>query len=205
MRLVFIVLAALALSQCAGREEGRFRVGDSPNGFVVMGIAKAADARDPRYSVLWRLVGPDGVYLEYDDARAFEPQTNARDSLRVVGLPGEFAMAELPPGVYALDSVFAALNERGVTYYAQGTITTPGRPTFEVRAGEAVYLGIWETRLDYDNAVASLWRMDEADMRAVERAANATRSAPMRLARIYESDVACTPRRMINFRQREIC
>lgn len=204
MRLLFTVLAALVLAQCAGREDNRFAVGESPNGFVVMGIAKAADDREPRYELLWRLVGPDGVFIEYDDERAFQPETNSRSSVRINGIPGEFAMAEIPPGVYALDGAFAALREDGVTYFAQGVITTPGRPTFEVRPGEAVYLGIWETRIEGNNAVTSLWRMNNADMRAVERAANATRG-PLTQAQIYPSDVACMPRRMSQLTQRQIC
>jgi len=205
MRLVFIVLAALVLAQCAGRDNDRFPIGRAETGFVVVGIAKAPDARDPQYSMLWRLVGPDGVFLEYDDARAFQPQTNSDSSLRIDDLPGEFALVEVPAGTYALDGVFAVVRERGVVYFAQGIVTTPGRPTFDVAPGEAVYLGIWETRLDYNDAVTSLWRQNEADMRLIERAANATKGGPLRMARIYNSDIACTPRRMVNFRQRQIC
>ncbi|MEZ6022284.1 MAG: hypothetical protein R3C16_02455 [Hyphomonadaceae bacterium] len=204
MRLLFTVLAALVLAQCAGREDERFAVGEAPNGYVIIGLAETADAREPRYAVLWRLLGPDGRFTEYDDARAFERATNARRSLRVNGLPGEFLMAELPPGTYALDSVFATLREHGVTYFAQGVVEGPERPAFDVRPGEASYLGIWELSLDGTTATVRPWRLDSADMARVTRAANATRG-PVVLQETRTVSAPCEPHRMSNRTQRQIC
>ena len=117
---------------------------------------------------------------------------------------GEFAVAEVEPGTYALDSVFAVLRENGLIYYAQGVVTGPSRPSFEVRAGEAVYLGIWETRLSQGAAETRLWRLSEDDMDAVVRAARAT-SGEVRLRDTNPREVPCQPRQLNNMSQRQVC
>jgi hypothetical protein len=205
MRLIFLVLSALLLAQCASRgEDGRFRVGQSLNALVVIGVAEAADEREPAYTMLWRQVAPTGVFADYHGRTTFEPRTNADNSLRIDGIPGEFAVAEVEPGTYALDSVFAVLRENGLIYYAQGVVTGPSRPSFEVRAGEAVYLGIWETRVSQGAAETRLWRLSEDDMDAVVRAARAV-SGEVRLRDTNPSEVPCQPRQLNNMSQRQVC
>jgi hypothetical protein len=123
----------------------------------------------------------------------------------VRGLPGEFTFVEVPPGTYALDSVFAEIEEHGLRYFANGAVVGPARPTFEVAAGEAVYLGIWLTQLDTTNAVAtaSLWRLEGADARAaVGPSEDIEGQVRVRETRVL--DVPCTPRRM-GMSRREIC
>ncbi len=205
MRFVFVILATLLVAQCASKpEDGRFRVGESARGYVILGVAESADEREPAYAMLWRLLDPAGHFTPYDDARAVEARTNSNDTLRLDGIPGEFAMGEVQPGVYALDSVFAVLREERLAYYAQGVVTGPERPTFEVRPGEAVYLGIWEMRVEGANAGARLWRLSEADLGRVTQAARTTIGA-VRLRETQTRAVPCAPHRLNNMSQRQVC
>jgi hypothetical protein len=205
MRLLWAVLGALLVAQCATSEEDkRFRVGDSPRGFIIMGVAESGANTAPNYTMLWRRVDPAGGFTRYDDANKFEPHTRSGDSVRVRGIPGEFAMAEVEPGVYALDSVFAVIRDQNVNYSANGVIAGPQRPTFEVRPGEAVYLGIWELNIVDTTAVGHLWRLDPADMRAVLHQAN-TVVGDARLRQTNMSAVPCAPRRLSANSQRQIC
>jgi hypothetical protein len=203
MRLFSAVVGALLAMSCAS-SEGRFRVGRDPRAFVIIGVAESGSNTTPDYTMLWRRVGPDGGFTRYDDDNIFQPRTHTRSSLRVRGIPGEFAMSEVDPGVYALDSVFAIIRDDRVNYSANGVIRGPERPTFEVRPGEAVYLGIWELNLEEVTAVARPWRLDESDKRAVVREAEAT-TGDVRMRATYTSAVPCTPRRVNLNSQREVC
>lgn len=205
MRLVFVVLASLVLAQCATSEDTRFRVGESQRAFVVMGVAEAASETSPIYHLLWRRVGPDGRFTEFDDDTIFAPRTHMRNSVRVRGIPGEFAMAEIEPGVYALDSVFAIIRDRRVNYSANGVIRGPERPAFEVRPGEAIFLGIWQADLEDVTAVARPWRLDEADARAALREADAI-IGNVRLRSTHTISVPCdSPYRVSPNSLREVC
>lgn len=206
MRHLLAILATLVLAQCANKEDDRFRVGESPRAYVIIGVAESASNTAESYRMLWRQVGDNGHFIaNYNGRNSFEPLTNSRSSTRVQGIPGEFEMFEVDPGVYALDSVFATLSERNVVYFANGVVQGPARPSFEVRPGDAVYLGIWQLTLNEVVAVGRPWRLDEADLRAVMRAARdpiigapVVRDAPMR-------DVPCAAHRLNTITQRQVC
>lgn len=204
------VLAAFALTACATPgEDARFRVGASENAFVVIGVAEAGANTSPRYTMLWRRVedgafAPMGSGLPFTAQRGFQVETESGGSVRVRGIPGEFFLIELPPGTYALDSVFAEIREDRVSYVANGVVPGPARPAFDVRAGEAVYLGIWETDLNEVVAVTRLWRLDESDLRAVMRRQDAiVGDVSMRATQLRA--VPCAPHRLSNATQRQVC
>jgi hypothetical protein len=205
MRLLMAAAGALLVAQCATSEgDQRFRVGESPRSFVVIGVAESSANTSPRYSMLWRRLDSSGGFTRYDDDTVFEARTHMRHSVRVRGIPGEFAMAEIDPGVYALDSVFAIIRGQNVDYAANGVIVGPERPTFEVRPGEAVYLGIWQLDLEDVTAVARPWRLDEADVRAALRESAAV-SGATRLRQTHTRAVPCSPHRISYNSQREVC
>lgn len=204
MRVLFALLLAVLAAHCASENKDAFYAGRSARALVIIGVAEASSDRDPAYSLLWRRLDADGAFTPYDDSRAIDARTNVGGSVRVRGIPGEFTIAEVEPGAYALDSVFAVLREDHLNYIAQGVIEGPERPSFEVAAGEAVYLGIWRMGIEGANAVAEPWRLEGPDLRAVLRAARrdvgdvAGRQTHMRA-------VACEPHRMSNLTQRQIC
>ena len=205
MRLLWAVLGALLVAQCASsREDRRFRVGESPRAFVVIGVAEAGTNTSPRYTMLWRRLESNGAFTRLDGDTAFEVHTHDGDAVRVRGIPGEFAMADIEPGVYALDSVFAVIRDRRVDYSANGVIVGPERPTFEVRPGEAVYLGIWQMDLEDVTAVTRPWRLDQADADAVLVQADAV-AGSARLRQTYTRAVPCRPHRLHPRSQREVC
>ncbi len=204
MRFLFVFVSALLLAQCASSENRRFRVGGSASAFVIIGVAETSDSRAPHYTMLWRLLDGEGAFTSYDNNRIIEPRTNADSSVRVRGVPGEFLLREVQPGAYALDSVFAVLREGQLDYIAQGVLTGPDRPTFEVRPGEAIYLGIWEMNLEGAEAVARLWRLDGGDLRAVMRASDAV-AGDVRLRETHARAVPCAPHRVGNMSQRLVC
>jgi len=204
MRFLVTTGAALLAAGCATNEDNRFQVGRSGDALVVIGVAEAFNQRDPAYSMLWRRVDAGGRFMEFDGPNAFEVVTNDDDTLRVSGLPGEFAFERVEPGVYALDSVFAVIRENQVNYVSNGVLAAPDRPSFSVAAGEAVYLGIWQMDLEGADAVARPWRLDPADLRAISRGSNDV-SGPIELRETETRAVACEPRRLNNRTQREIC
>jgi hypothetical protein len=207
MRRFFAILATLALAQCAGgaQQDSRFHVGANAQGLVIIGLAEAAANTSPVYTMLWRRLDPaTGAFLPHGDATIFETHTNDDRSIRIRGIPGEFEMQRLTPGVYGLDSVYAVIAGRHVNYFAQGVVVGPDRPVFEVRAGEAIYLGIWQMNLTEASAVTQLWRLDARDAEAVARAANATVGEVV--ARETGSRaVPCSPHRLSTISQRQIC
>jgi hypothetical protein len=204
MRLVFLILGALALAQCATSDDDRFRVGASEKAFVIIGVAETPGNREARYTLLWRQLDGAGNFAEYDGRTAFEAQTNENDTVRVRGIPGEFEMLEVEPGVYALDSVFASIRADQVTYVAEGVITGPERPAFQVRAGEAVYLGIWQADIEDSRAVTRPWRLEESDLRAVLNNSREVRGQ-VRLRETHTRSVACAPRRLNPRSRRQVC
>ncbi len=204
MRLLLSTGAALLAAGCAAGGDERFQVGVGADAMVVIGVAESFDQRDPSYRMLWRRVGGDGRFMAFDGPNAFEVETNDADTVRVTGLPGEFAFQRVAPGVYALDSVFALIREDRVNYVAEGVVTGPERPSFEIAAGEALYLGIWQMDLEGANAVTRPWRLEQTDMQMVLRRADAVAgSATLRATE--PRAVPCEPRRMNNLTQREIC
>jgi hypothetical protein len=206
MRHLLAILAMLVLAQCASKEDDRFRVGESPRAYVIIGVAESASNTVEAYRMLWRQVGADGRFIpNYNRRTSFEPLTNSRSSIRIRGIPGEFEMYEVDPGTYGLDSVFATLSERNVVYFANGVIQGPERPTFNVGPGEAVYLGIWEMTLNETTAVGRPWRLDEGDMRAVMRAARDPIIGAPVLREAAPRDVPCAAHRLNNITQRQVC
>jgi len=205
-RFACVIAAAFALAQCASsRDEEGFRVGESENALVVLGVAEAADATQADYAVLWRRVDPETrAFTDLGGGRSIELQTNSGSTVRVPGLPGEFAVFEVEPGAYALDGVFATIEDGRVVYIAEGLITGEERPGFDVVAGEAVYLGIWEATLDGHHASVRPWRLNEADMQAVLRAADLDLDQ-MRLQETDVRAVTCAPRFVSSFSRRRIC
>jgi len=204
MRLIFAMLAAVMAAQCATAEDTRFRVGESPRALVVIGVAESSANATPLYSVLWRRLDESGAFTQFDDDTVFEARTQHDDAIRVRGVPGEFIIAEVEPGIYALDSVFALIRDDRVNYSANGVIVGPERPSFEVRAGEAVYLGIWQADLEDVTAVVRPWRLDQAEGEAVMREADAAVGA-IRAREVRTRAVACTPHRLNSRSQRQIC
>ncbi|MGD9968731.1 MAG: hypothetical protein AB7T59_19590 [Hyphomonadaceae bacterium] len=205
MRYVFAILACLVLTQCATREEiSRFRVGEDPGAYVVIGVAEAASNTSPRYTVLWRRLGPDGKFQRYGDRRIFEVRTQSGESIQVAGIPGEFVLSEIEPGEYALDSVFAVIRDGRVNYVANGLVQGPERPAFTVRPGEAVYLGIWETNLEDVVAVTRPWRLDQRDLDAVMSQSDQV-IGPVRMVETHTRAVPCVPYRLNTVSQRQVC
>ncbi len=205
MRFLQAMLGALLAAQCATSEEdNRFRVGESSHSLVVIGVAEASANTSPRYTMLWRRLDASGAFTRLDGDTAFEVRTHTGNSVRVRGIPGEFVMAEIDPGVYALDSVFAVIRDARVNYAANGVIVGPERPTFEVRPGEAVYLGIWQMDLEDVTAVTRPWRLDEADARAALSQSQAVAGAA-RVRQTYTRSVPCTPHRVNPRSQRQVC
>jgi hypothetical protein len=204
---LFAILAAVLLAQCASSEDDRFRVGASADSFVIIGVAEAQANAGAQYRMLWRRVGADGRFMDIDDDdNSFEAITNARGTLVVRGIPGEFKLAEIEPGTYALDSVFGVLRDRRVNYVAQGLIEGPDRPSFEVRPGEAIYLGIWQVNLDDTRAVATPWRLDQSDLQAVMRRADEEVAGNIVPRETRTRAVPCdTPLRLNNLSQRRVC
>lgn len=203
MRRLLAILATLALAQCASSDDDRFRVGESPRAFVIIGVAEAFSSTEADYEMLWRRVDASGNFEDPEGRTAFEARTNDRNTVRVRNIPGEFRLVEIDPGVYALDSVFAVIHDR-VNYIANGVVIGPDRPTFEVRPGEAIYLGIWQLDLEDNNAVARPWRLDEADARAVVTQAHPV-AGGLRVRETQTRAVLCTPRRLNNVSQRQVC
>lgn len=203
MRFLFVILAALALAQCASGEDNRFRVGQSPRAYVIINVAEAAENTSATYDMLWRRV-EGGQFAPLGDGRSFQAESNERGTIRIRGIPGEFMFKEVDPGTYALDSVFAVIRDRRVNYIAQGVVTGPERPAFEVRAGEAVYLGIWQVNIEDVSAVARLWRLNENDLRAVLREQDAIRG-DVRMRETHTVTAPCAPRRLTNRSQRQVC
>lgn len=205
MRFVFAILSALAVANCATPEDRRFRVGQAADAFVIINLAKAPHDDAPHYSMFWRQLDARGGFAEFDGDRTIDVETNEGGTVRVRGIPGEFLMARVDPGTYALDSVFGLIRERDVNYVAEGLVIGPERPTFEVRAGEAIYLGIWEANVVDDRAVVRPWRLDGADLRAVMRQADDEVVGQVRMRETITRAVPCSPRRLNNLSQRQIC
>lgn len=204
MRFVVLILGALALAACATRGDDRFQVGESDAAFVIIGVAKSAEHGEGRYDLLWRQLDELGAFSELRDRAAFEAGTNERESVRVRGIPGEFTLLEIEPGTWALDSVFAVIPERRVNYVANGVIHGPERPTFEVRAGEAIYLGIWQTSIEDARAVTRLWRLEQSDLEAVLSRFDKV-VGPVQLRTTQMRDVACAPHPLNSRTRRQVC
>lgn len=205
MRLVFALLSCFVLAQCATRrEDQRFRVGESESGFVIIGIAEAAANTSPRYTVLWRRLDQDGRFIRYGAGRIFEARSESGEGAQVPGIPGEFIMSEVEPGIYALDSVFATIADGRVTYVANGVVPGPERPSFEVHPGEAVYLGIWEANIEDVVAVTRPWRLEQSDLDAIVRESRSV-IGPVRMVEPQTRSVPCAPYRLNTVSQRQVC
>jgi hypothetical protein len=205
MRFPVLILGMLAVAACATSEDDRFRVGESEKSFVIIGVAEASESREARYTLLWRQLDAAGAFTGINGRTAFEAQTNEGDTVRVRGIPGEFAMLEVEPGIYALDSVFGIIPDDRVNYVAEGVITGPERPSFEVRPGEAVYLGIWQTDIEDVRAVTRPWRLEESDLRAVLHSADDEVRGQVRIRETRTRSVACAPRQLNSRSRRQVC
>lgn len=204
MRGVIAILACVLLAQCALPGDKRFRVGEDERSYVILGIAEAAENTSPRYSVLWRRLDADGNFMRYGRRRIFEARSESGDNTQVPGIPGEFVFAEVAPGTYALDSVFALIEDGRVNYSANGLVRGPERPSFEVRRGEAVYLGIWQTNLVDAAAIVRPWRLEQSDLDAVVSATDPI-VGPVRLMETQMRAVPCAPYRLNTVSTRLVC
>lgn len=204
MRVMMAILACLALAQCATPDDKRFRVGESESAYVIMGVAEAPENTSPSYTVLWRRLDANGNFMRYGARRIFEVRSESGDGVQVRGIPGEFILSEVEPGTYALDSVFALLRDGRVSYSANGVVLGPERPSFEVRPGEAIYLGVWEANLVDVVAVARPWRLEQSDLDAVLRETGAV-SGPVRMVEPPMRAVPCAPYRLNTVSQRQVC
>jgi hypothetical protein len=204
MRVLIAILACLAVAQCATPEDKRFRVGEAESGYVIMGVAEAAENTSPSYTILWRRLDAQGNFMRYGARRIFEARSESGDGVQVRGIPGEFILSEVEPGTYALDSAFALIRDRRVNYSANGIIQGPDRPTFEVRPGEAVYIGIWEANLEDVVATVRPWRNEQSDLDAVLRQADPV-IGPVRIVETQMRSVPCAPYRLSTNSQRQVC
>lgn len=206
MRFLFAILSAVVLTSCVTPDDDRFYVGQSARSFVIIGLAEGAENTSARYTMLWRLLDSGGRFTELDDDRAFSPETNTRGSIRIRGIPGEFFVYELDPGAYALDGAYGIIRDNRVNYAADGLIEGPGRPAFDVRPGEAVYLGIWEANIDANNlrSVTRLYRLEESDLRAVLAREDLVVGQVL-LRETTTREVPCAPRRISSITQRRVC
>ena len=139
-----------------------------------------------------------------DGAASLRRARSLGDNAQVLGIPGEFVFAEIAPGTYALDSVFALIEDGRVNYSANGLVRGPERPSFEVRPGEAVYLGIWQANLVDAAAVVRPWRLEQSDLDAVLVAANPV-TGPVRLTETQTRAVPCAPYRLNTVSTRLVC
>lgn len=204
MRVLMVILSCLALAQCASSEEKRFRVGEAPTSYVIMGVAEAPANTSPSYTILWRRLDANGNFMRYGARRIFEVRSESGDGVQVPGIPGEFILSEIEPGTYALDSTFALIRDGRVNYSANGVVQGPDRPTFEVRPGEAVYLGIWQTNLMDTVAVAEPWRLEQSDLQAVLRQVDPVVGG-VRMVTPTTRAVPCAPYRIRANSQRQVC
>jgi hypothetical protein len=204
MRFLLLIVGVLALAQCATSQERRFRVAESEDAFVIIGVAEASESREARYALLWRRLGSDGRFAELSGRNTFEARTNQGDTLRVRGIPGEFTMLRVEPGVYALDSVFGVIRAERVDYVSDGVIEGPERPAFEVRPGEAVYLGLWQADMEDVRAVARPWRLSEDDLRAVLHNSDEV-LGQVRIRPTQARSVPCTPYPLNSRTRRRVC
>jgi len=204
MRRTVAILACVLLAQCALPGGKRFRAGDEERSYVIIGIAEAAENTSPQYSVLWRRLDADGNFMRYGRRRLLEAHSKSGDNKQVPGIPGEFVFAEVAPGTYALDSVFALIEDGRVNYTANGLIRGPERPSFEVRPGEAIYLGIWQVNLVDAAAVVRPWRLEQSDLDAVLREADPV-IGPVRMVETQTRAVPCVPYRLNTVSTRQVC
>ncbi len=204
MRGAVAILACVLVAQCALPGDRRFRAGDDERSYVIMGIAEAAENTSPRYTVLWRRLDADGNFMRYGRRRLFEARSKSGDNAQVPGIPGEFVFAEIAPGTYALDSAFALIEDGRVNYTANGLIRGPERPSFEVRPGEAVYLGIWQANLVDAAAVVQPWRLEQSDLDAVLREADPV-IGPVHMVETQTRAVPCAPYRLNTVSTRQVC
>lgn len=204
MRVMMAILACLLAAQCASPEDKRFRVGEAPASYVIIGIAEAAENTSPSYTVLWRRLDGSGNFMRYGGGRIFEARSESGEGVQVRGIPGEFILSEIEPGTYALDSVFALIRDRRVNYSANGVIHGPERPSFTVQPGEAIYLGVWEANLVDVAAVVRPWRLEQDDLDAVLREADPV-IGPVRMVEPATRSVPCAPYRLNTTSQRQVC
>ncbi len=204
MRVIFAMMACLVLAQCASRGDKRFHVGESATSYVIIGVAEAGQNTSPSYSVLWRRLDAEGAFMRYGARRIFEARSESGEGIQAPGIPGEFILSEVEPGAYALDSTFAAIRDGHVTYTANGLVQGPERPVFEVRPGEAVYLGIWEANLEDSYAVTRLWRLQQSDLDAVLRETDSV-TGPVRVIETQVRSIPCHPFRLNQVSTRQVC
>jgi len=204
MRGVIAIFACLLLAQCALPGDKRFRVGDERRSYVIIAVAEAPENTSPHYTMLWRRLDADGNFMRYGGRRVLEISSQSGDNVQVPGIPGEFVLAEIPAGSYALDSVFALIADGRVNYSANGVVRGPERPSFDVRPGEAVYLGIWQVNLVDARAVTQPWRLEQSDLDAVLHAADPV-IGPVRIVEPQTRAVTCAPYRLNTVSQRQVC
>jgi hypothetical protein len=206
MRRVLAIAATLGLAQCATPgQDHRFHVGAEQQGMAFIGLAEATGATTPIYTMLWRRIDPaTGLFAPLGHGNDFETRTDEGGSIRIEGTPGEFEYARMNPGTYGLDSVFALIPSGNVNYVAPGIIVGPDRPSFEIRAGEAIYLGIWQVNLNETTAVTQLWRLDPRDAEAVTHLANQTVGNVV-LRETGSRSVGCSPHRLSSITARQVC
>jgi hypothetical protein len=204
MRLLFAILSVVLVASCVTPDDDRFYVGQAARSLVIIGVAEGSDNTSARYTMLWRQLDAGGEFTELDDDRAFSPETNTRGSIRVRGIPGEFYVYEIDPGTYALDGVYGIIRDRSVNYAADGIIEGPDRPVFNVRPGEAVYLGIWEANIVEMRAVARPYRLEQSDLRAVLASEDLV-VGEVRPRATETRSVPCAPRRISTITQRRVC
>lgn len=204
MRWILCAFLLAAIVWGGRADAGLFGGGDART-YVIINVAEALGDTSPRYSMLWRRLEADGRFADYDDETIIEAETNADNSVVVRGIPGEFLVLRVRPGTYALDSVYGTVRESGVTYVASGVVAGPSRPSFEVREGETIYLGIWQVALRDGQAVARPWRLLPTDLSAALTQARNRRLNNAELRETVAREVACQPHR-INWRtRRQIC
>ncbi len=204
MRGVIAILACALLAQCALPGDKRFRTGSDDKAYVIIGIAEAPENTSPRYSVLWRRLDAEGNFMRYGARRIFEARSESGDNVQTPGIPGEFVLAEVAPGTYALDSTFALIEDGRVNYSANGLVRGPERPSFDVRPGEAIYIGIWQTNLVDAAAVVRPWRLEQGDLDALLREANPV-IGPVRMVETQMRTVPCAPYRLNAVSTRQVC
>lgn len=204
MRLLFAILSVVLAASCVTPDDDRFYVGQAARSLVIIGVAEGSDNTSARYTMLWRQLDRRGEFTELDDDRAFSPETNTRGSIRVRGIPGEFYVYEVDPGIYALDGVYGIIRDNRVNYAADGIIEGPERPAFSVRPGEAVYLGIWEANIEEMRAIARPYRLEQSDLRSVLASEDLV-VGEVRPRATETRSVPCAPRRISTITQRRVC
>src|SRR5258705_13706205 len=142
MRATIWIAAAFLLSSCAPAISTRYSGNDA--GYAVIGVGAASTTEYSSYTFLFRRAGKKDTgrftYIQHNIFSSQKPDySNKKES-------GVVEVATLPPGMYELVNFDIFSNRLGrpqVNYSSRKEFSIP----FEIRPGEAVYLGNYQANI----------------------------------------------------------